>query len=99
MAHAQSVFTVPKMLGVYFLHHRELLGELIRAETVKERIELLLSWRHSGFSVHNRVFAHPGQGRDLEADAPELAEDEVRLHNRPSRHRRSGLPSDAGGRT
>jgi hypothetical protein len=65
----------------------------------EERIELLLSWRHSGFSVHNRVFAHPGQGRDLEADAPELAEDEVRLHNRPSRHRRSGLPSDAGGRT
>jgi hypothetical protein len=33
----------------------------------EERIELLLSWRHSGFSVHNRVFAHPGQGRDLEA--------------------------------
>jgi hypothetical protein len=33
----------------------------------QERIELLLSWRRSGFSVHNRVFAHPGDGRDFEA--------------------------------
>ena len=32
-----------------------------------ERIELLLSWRRSGFSVHNRAFAHPGDGRDFEA--------------------------------
>jgi hypothetical protein len=32
-----------------------------------ERIDLLLSWRRSGFSVHNRVFAHPGDGRDFEA--------------------------------
>lgn len=32
-----------------------------------ERIELLLSWRRSGFSVHNRVYAHPGDGRDFEA--------------------------------
>ena len=38
VGHAQWVFTVPKMLRVYFLHHRELLGELMRAayETVKE---------------------------------------------------------------
>jgi hypothetical protein len=33
----------------------------------QERIELLLSWRRSGFSVHNRVFAHPRDGRDFEA--------------------------------
>jgi hypothetical protein len=33
----------------------------------EERIELLLSWRRSGFSVHNRVYAHPGQGREFEA--------------------------------
>ena len=148
VGHAQWVFTVPKMLRVYFLHHRELLGELMRAayETVKElmsaaageekgfrpgvvsmaqtfgdranfhphvhalatrggwtssgewipvpyvderaaeelfrhkvlallrrrgllsqeRIELLLSWRRSGFAVHNRVYAHPGDGRELE---------------------------------
>jgi hypothetical protein len=149
VGHAQWVFTIPKMLRVYFLHHRELLGELSRAaaQTAKEllaaaameekgfrpgvvsvvqtfgdranfhphvhalvtrggwtgsgewvpvpyvderaaeklfrhkvlgmlrrrgllspeRIELLLSWRRSGFSVHNRVFAHPGDGRDFEA--------------------------------
>ena len=149
VGHAQWVFTVPKMLRVYFLYHRELLGELSRAaaETVREllaaaageeegfrsgivsvvqtfgdranfhphvhalvtrggwtvsgewipvpyvderaaeelfrhkvlgllrgrgllsqeRIELLLSWRRSGFSVHNRVCAHPGDGRDFEA--------------------------------
>ena len=148
VGHAQWVFTVPKMLRVYFLHHRELLGELMRAayETVKElmsaaageekgfrpgvvsmaqtfgdranfhphvhalatrggwtssgewipvpyvderaaeelfrhkvlallrrrgllseeRIELLLSWRRSGFSIHNRVYAHPGDGREFE---------------------------------
>jgi hypothetical protein len=36
--HAMWVFTIPKMLRVYFLHYRELLGELSRAayETVKE---------------------------------------------------------------
>jgi hypothetical protein len=36
--HQMWVFTIPKMLRVYFLHHRELLGELSRAayETVKE---------------------------------------------------------------
>jgi hypothetical protein len=149
VGHAQWVFTAPKMLRVYFLHHRELLGELSRAayETVKEllaaaageekgfrpgvvsmvqtfgdranfhphvhalasrggwtdsgewvpvpyvderaaeelfrhkvlallrrrgllsqeRIELLRSWRRSGFSVHNRVWAHPGDGREFEA--------------------------------
>jgi hypothetical protein len=36
--HAQWVFTIPKMLRVCFLHHRELLGALSLAgyETVKE---------------------------------------------------------------
>ena len=36
--HQMWVFTIPKMVRVYFLHHRELLGELSRAayETVKE---------------------------------------------------------------
>jgi hypothetical protein len=38
VGHAQWVFTIPKMLRVYFLHHRELLGELSRAaaQTAKE---------------------------------------------------------------
>jgi len=36
--HQMWVFTIPKMLRVYFLHHRELLGELSRVayETVKK---------------------------------------------------------------
>jgi len=38
VGHAQWVFTVPKMLRVYFLHHRELLGALSLAayQTAKE---------------------------------------------------------------
>ena len=38
VGHAQWVFTIPKMLRVYFLHHRELLGELSRAaaQTAKQ---------------------------------------------------------------
>ena len=31
----------------------------------EERIKLLLSWRRSGFSVHNRVYAHPADGREF----------------------------------
>ena len=46
-----------RVLGL--LRHRGLLSQ--------ERIELLLSWRRSGFSVHNRVWAHPAQGREFEA--------------------------------
>ncbi|MCG6924082.1 MAG: hypothetical protein LJF30_01990 [Acidobacteria bacterium] len=36
--------------------------ELLRRRGLlsQERIELLLSWRRSGFSVHNRVYADPG---------------------------------------
>ena len=36
--HQMWVFTIPRMLRVYFLHHRELLGELSRIayETVQE---------------------------------------------------------------
>jgi hypothetical protein len=38
VGHVQWVFTIPKMLRIYFLHHRQLLGALSRAayETVKE---------------------------------------------------------------
>jgi hypothetical protein len=148
VGHAQWVFTLPKMLRVYFLHHRELLGALSLAayQTVKElmvaaagekgfrpgmvsvvqtfgdrasfhphvralatrggwtasgewipvpyvdegvaeelfrhkvltmlrdkgllrqeRIDLLMSWRRSGFSVHNRVQVPAGDGQGLEA--------------------------------
>ena len=33
----------------------------------QERIELLDSWRRSGFSVHNRVVVHPRDQREFEA--------------------------------
>jgi hypothetical protein len=50
------------------MFRHKVLGLLRRRGLVSpERIELLLSWRRSGFSVHNPVFAHPGDGRDLEA--------------------------------
>ncbi len=50
------------------LFRHKVLGLLRRRGLLsQERIELLLSWRRSGFSVHNRVYAHPGDGRDFEA--------------------------------
>ncbi|HEX2757283.1 MAG TPA: transposase [Thermoanaerobaculia bacterium] len=149
VGHAQWVFTVPKLLRPYFMHHRELLGPLCTAawQTVRElmavaageeqdfrpgmvamsqtfgdqlnlhphvhalvtrggwtasgewvpvpyvsssaaeqlfrhkvirllqraglpdedRTRLLLSWPHSGFSVHNFVTVPAGDGRALEA--------------------------------
>ena len=147
VGHAQWVFVIPKMLRPYFLHHRELLGGLVRGawETVlelmcaaaseegmrpgmvgvvqtagdlanwhphvhaivsrggwmqdgewipiafvdehsaellyrhtvmrllqdegllsDERTELLLSWRHTGFSVHNGVRVEPEDGAAVE---------------------------------
>jgi hypothetical protein len=46
----------------------EVLGLLrLRGLLSQERIELLLSWRRSDFSVRNRVFTHPGDGRGFEA--------------------------------
>jgi hypothetical protein len=171
VGHAQWVFTIPKMLRVYFLHHRELLGALSLAayETVKElmaaaaveekgfrpgmvsvvqtfgegakfhphvyalcprggwtasgewiplpyvdegvaeklfrhevltllrrrgllsqeRIDLLDSWRRSGFAVHNRVFVHPRDGREFEALVRYMMRPPVslsRLHFTPGSH-------------
>jgi hypothetical protein len=144
--HAQWVFSIPRMLRPYFLHHRELLGDMARIayDTVREmmaaavdepharpgmvgviqtfssslkwnphihsiatrgvwtpdgrwipipyvdthqaellfrhklltllrdrglisqdRIDLLLSWRHSGFSVHNRTTVYPNDTEGL----------------------------------
>jgi hypothetical protein len=33
----------------------------------QDRIELLLSWRRSGFSIHNRVYVPTGESQGLEA--------------------------------
>jgi hypothetical protein len=50
------------------LFRHKVLGLLRRRGPLsQDRIELLLSWKRSGFSVHNRVYAHPGDGRDFEA--------------------------------
>jgi hypothetical protein len=50
------------------LFRHKVLGLLRRRGLLsQERIELLLSWRRSGFSAHNRVYAHPGDCRDFEA--------------------------------
>jgi hypothetical protein len=50
------------------LFRHKVLGLLRRRGLLsQERIELVLSWGRSGFSVHNRVYAHPGDGRDFEA--------------------------------
>jgi len=161
VGHAQWVFTIPKMLRPYFLHHRELLGRLCQAawETVaelvdaaagdgvqirpgmvavlqtarsdlafsphihalatrggwthdgrwvpvpfvdtdaaeklfqhkvisflqdedlltEERTELLLSWRRTGFSVHNSVTAQPDDCQGLERLARYLVRPPVSL--------------------
>ena len=47
--HAQWVFSIPKMLRLYFLHHRELLGELARLayETVREMMAAAVEEPHA----------------------------------------------------
>jgi hypothetical protein len=63
---APLVWALERAAEEMFRH--KVLGLLRRRGLVsQERVELLLSWRRSGFSVHNRVFAHPGDGRDFEA--------------------------------
>ena len=50
------------------LFRHKVLGLLRRRGLLsQDRIELLLSWRRSGFSVHNRVYAHPREAREFEA--------------------------------
>ena len=51
-------------------------ADLLREEVLQdvgllteERAELLLSWRHTGFSVHNRVWVEPEDGRAAERRA------------------------------
>ena len=160
VGHAQWVFVIPKMLRLYFLHHRELLRGLARTawETVRElmsaevgdegmrpgmvsvvqtagdlgnwhphlhalvscggwtrdgewipvalvdeqaaellfrhkvirllqdvgllseeRTRLLLSWRHTGFSVHNRVRVEPEDGAAVERLARYIMRPPIRL--------------------
>ena len=62
----------------------------------QERIELLSSWRRSGFSVHNRVFVHPRDGRAFEALVRYMMRPPVslsRLHFTPGSHEVVYLPT------
>jgi len=55
----------------------------------QERIELLDSWRRSGFSVHNRVVVHPRDQREFEAFVRYMMRPPVslsRLHFTPGSH-------------
>jgi hypothetical protein len=62
------------------LSRHKVLGLLQRRGRLsQERIELLLSWRRSGVSVHNRVYAHPRDGRDFEALARYMVRSPVSL--------------------
>jgi hypothetical protein len=49
------------------LRHKVLALLRQRGLVSQERIDLLNSWRRSGFSVHNRVFVPPRDGREFEA--------------------------------
>jgi hypothetical protein len=66
------------------LFRHEMLALLRRRGPLsQERIDLLNSWRRSGFSVHNRVFVHPRDGHEFE----------------PHRTDRTEPPSGGGGRS
>ena len=92
VVHAQWVFVIPKMLRPYFLHHREL---LFRHEVMRllqdhgllsdERTELLLSWRYTGFSVHNRVWVEPEDQPAVERLARYILRPPISLERRSSR--------------
>jgi len=116
VGHAQCVFTMPKMLRIYFLHHRELLGSLSLAayQTVKELMAaaaveekgfrpgmVSVVQTCGGFSVHNRVFVHPRDGREFEALVRYMMRPPVslsRLHFSPGSTRSSTCPRRCGRR-
>jgi hypothetical protein len=50
------------------LFRHKVFSFLLREELIThERVELLSSWRHSGFSVHNSVYLPPGDHQAVEA--------------------------------
>jgi hypothetical protein len=50
------------------LFRHKVFAFLLREELITlERVELLSSWRNSGFSVHNAVHVAPDDGRGVEA--------------------------------
>ena len=63
--HRQVVFTIPKMLRIFFrfnddlirtIFTREAFSFLLRRDLINlELVRKLLSWRHTGFNVNSQV--------------------------------------------
>ncbi len=73
---------------------------LLREELItQERVELLSSWRHSGFSVHNTVHVPPGDHSGVEALIRYMMRPPVslaRLRLRPGSDEVLHFPKDGG---
>ena len=83
------------------LFRHKVLGFLRRSGRLsQERIDLLNSWRRSGFSVHNRAVVYPRDGREFEALVRYMMRPPVslsRLHFTPGSHEVAYLPKREGG--
>lgn len=115
VGHCLWTFTIPKLLRPYLLHHRQLLGlfrhkviAILRDEGLlsQERIELLMSWRHSGFSAHNAVTVPPGDTGGIERLAryllrapASLERLELDLEGRSVRYRTKSRGTRVGAKT
>jgi len=78
-----------------FRRHKMLARLRRRGLLSQERIDWLLSRRRSGFSVHNRVFVHPRDGREFEALVRQMMRPPVsryRLHFTPGSHEVAYVP-------
>jgi hypothetical protein len=70
----------------------------------EDRVRLLLSWRHTGFSVHNQVTVAPADGRAIETLARYCLRTPVSLTRLPTptpsrRGRESKFLSSVAGST
>ena len=79
----------PHLHALKLFRHKVLALLRRRGLLSQERIELLDSWRRSGFSVHNRVVVHPRDQREFEALVRYMMRPPVslgRLHFTPGSH-------------
>ena len=83
------------------LFRREVFTFLLREELIStQRVELLSSWRHSGFSVHNSVYLPPGDHKAVEALVRYMARPPVslaRLRLLPGKEQVLHFPKTGGG--
>ena len=81
-------------LAAQRLFRHEVFAFLLREELISPaRVELLSSWRHSGFSVHDSVYLPPGDHRVVEALIRYIMRPPVSLIPRPADSRASRLAS------